>query len=283
MALSDSIVSAESGGDPNARNPNSSASGAGQFIDSTWLDMVAKNRPDLMQGRSRDEVLALRNDPDLSRQMVQAYADQNAKSLSAAGLPVNDGTLYLAHFAGPAGAAKVLSADPRTPAASILGDTVTAANPFLRNMSAGDLAAWAQRKVGGNGGNNPQGNSAPQPSAAPATPQMGLLSGGGYPLGAPTAGASADTGASLPFSLAPQGPQQAPAPQAQPSQNPGQQPGQNQAAATPGALQPQAAMPSDTGATSALNLTAAAKARLFAALANRSGVPFGQMSSLSGS
>lgn len=35
MALEDQIIGAESGGNPTAKNPRSSATGAGQFIDST--------------------------------------------------------------------------------------------------------------------------------------------------------------------------------------------------------------------------------------------------------
>lgn len=99
MSLINSIISAESGGNPTARNPNSSATGAAQFIESTWLDMLAKNRPDLTG--SREELLALRNDPKLSAEMAQAYANQNGAILSRNGLPVTAGTTYLAHFAGP--------------------------------------------------------------------------------------------------------------------------------------------------------------------------------------
>jgi hypothetical protein len=35
-------------------------------------------------------------------------------------------------------------------ASAILGDRVVKANPFLAKMAAGDLAAWADRKMGGN-------------------------------------------------------------------------------------------------------------------------------------
>ena len=76
MNLVDRIVGAESGGNPAARNPRSSAMGAGQFISSTWLDMIRRHRPDLAASLSRDEQLALRADPTLSRTLTQAYADE---------------------------------------------------------------------------------------------------------------------------------------------------------------------------------------------------------------
>lgn len=161
MSLIDSIIGAESGGDPNARNPNSSAMGAGQFISSTWLDTLKATRPDLAQGKSDDELLALRSDPQLSRQMTEAYAAQNAQVLSNAGHPVTPGNTYLAHFAGPQGAVSVLNADPSAPVSSVLTPGAVKANPFLQNMTIADLRAWADRKMGG-------AQPAPAPAAAPA-------------------------------------------------------------------------------------------------------------------
>lgn len=149
MALVDQIIGVESGGNATAKNPNSSATGAGQFISATWLDMIGRHRPDLVQGKSPEEILALRNDPALSRQMTEAYAAENGAKLSQAGLPVTPGTQYLAHFAGPQGAVSVLSADPNAPVASILGRGAVNANPFLQGMTAGQLQAWADRKMGG--------------------------------------------------------------------------------------------------------------------------------------
>lgn len=149
MALVDQIIGVESGGNATAKNPNSSATGAGQFISATWLDMIGRHRPDLVQGKSPEEILALRNDPVLSREMTEAYAAENGAKLSQAGLPVTPGTQYLAHFAGPQGAVSVLSADPNAPVASILGRGAVNANPFLQGMTAGQLQAWADRKMGG--------------------------------------------------------------------------------------------------------------------------------------
>lgn len=171
MGLIDSIIGVESGGNPNARNPNSSASGLGQFIDSTWLSTIRGARPDLA-GQSDAELLALKTDPQLSREMTEAYANQNQALLTKSGLPVTPGNTYLAHFAGPGGAVKVLQSDPSAPVGDILGAAVVKANPFLARMTAGDLQAWASKKVGGNAA-----QTAPQP-ASPAAPASGLLSAG---------------------------------------------------------------------------------------------------------
>lgn len=137
--------------------------GLGQFVAPTWIDTLSRERPDLVAGKSKEEILALRSDPDLSRQMTEAYANQNGQILSKAGFEANPGNTYLAHFAGPQGAVKVLSADPSAPIEAILGPQAVAANPFLKGMTAADLQGWAAKKMGG----------APQPvmaASAPASP-----------------------------------------------------------------------------------------------------------------
>lgn len=168
MGLIDNIIGVESGGNPNATNPNSSASGLGQFIDSTWLATIRGARPDLA-GKSDAELLALKTDPQLSREMTEAYANQNQALLTKAGVPVTPGSTYLAHFAGPGGAVKVLQADPTASVESILGGAAVKANPFLRGMTAADLQAWADKKMGGKAV-----PVQPQP-AATAAPPSGLL------------------------------------------------------------------------------------------------------------
>lgn len=141
------IIGAESGGNPNAKNPNSSASGIGQFTDSTWLATVKKHRPDLA-GLSNGELLKLKSDRSLGIEMTTRLTEDNARELDAAGLPVTAGNLYLAHFAGIGGAKAILRADGSSSVTSILGPEVTKANGFLNGMTASGLQSWAARKMG---------------------------------------------------------------------------------------------------------------------------------------
>lgn len=162
-SIVDRIVGAESGGNATATNPRSSATGAGQFINSTWLSTIKQARPDLAAGKSDQELLSLRTDPNLSREMTAAYASENGRALQGAGFEATPGNTYLAHFAGPAGARSVLGADPNAPVRQVLGDRVVQANPFLANMTAGQLRQWADRKMGGASQSAVAQSSAPQP------------------------------------------------------------------------------------------------------------------------
>ena len=67
------------------------------------------------------------------------------------------GTLYLAHFAGPAGAVAILSALENADAALVMAradatgrtkrETLITANPFLSRFTVADLRSWADRKM----------------------------------------------------------------------------------------------------------------------------------------
>jgi murein DD-endopeptidase MepM/ murein hydrolase activator NlpD len=146
-ALIQRIIQVESAGNPKAKNPLSTATGLGQFIESTWLRMINTHRPDLAQGRTREQILALRTDPDIATEMVAALARGNANYLRSRGQPVTSGNLYLSHFLGPDGAVTALSASPGTPLADLFPAAVITANPFLRGWSASDVVNWAARKM----------------------------------------------------------------------------------------------------------------------------------------
>ena len=150
------IVHAESRGDPDAKNPRSSATGAAQFIDATWLELMRKHRTDLKR-RSDAEILELRRDPALAREMTARFIERNASLLQARGLPITPATLYLSHFAGGAGAAAILLAAEDADAAHIMAsadrtgrmsrDKIVKANPFLEGVTAAGLQKWAERKM----------------------------------------------------------------------------------------------------------------------------------------
>ena len=145
--LGGKITSVESSNDPRAKNPRSTATGAGQFIESTWLSVLEKMKPGLIKKIGREAALNLRYDPVLSKQATEVYAAENRDMLTRRGFEPTEGNIYLAHFAGPGGASALLSADPSASAGEILGEKVVKANPFLKNMSVADIKDWAAKKM----------------------------------------------------------------------------------------------------------------------------------------
>lgn len=144
----DRIIMIESGGNPNAKAKTSSALGLGQFTTKTWLSLVEQKRPDLFDGRTKGQVLALRRDPDLSREMLGELMGQNKRILERKGVPITDASVYLAHFMGPSSAAKLLEANPNQPVAGIVGKAAVDANrSILAGKKVKDVIGWAERKV----------------------------------------------------------------------------------------------------------------------------------------
>jgi hypothetical protein len=158
-AVVNRIISVESNGDQNAKNKRSSALGLGQFLNETWLDLIRWNRPDLANGRSENEILELRRDAKLAREMAARLSERNAAMLRQQGLPVTADTVYLAYFAGGAGAVAILSAPASANAALVIAsadatgritrEKVIKANPFLEHFTVSDLKVWANRKMRG--------------------------------------------------------------------------------------------------------------------------------------
>lgn len=146
-AITDRMIEVESGGRANAKNPLSSATGLGQFTESTWLAMVKNHRPDLAKGKSTADILALRNDPAISRAMTQQYAVDNSSFLKENNVPINGSTIYLAHHFGPAGAVNLWSAENDQPAVNVLGQKVMAANPHLRGKTVGEVKGFIRDKM----------------------------------------------------------------------------------------------------------------------------------------
>lgn len=145
------IIKVESGGNPNAKAPTSSAAGLGQFISTTWMRMIRSYRPDLMSSMSAQEILDLRFDATMSKEMLYNLASENEADIKRAGFHATAGNLYLAHFLGSAGAIKVLAADPGAPIGDVVGYGVVSANGFLRGRDAQWTIDWAAKKMTGKG------------------------------------------------------------------------------------------------------------------------------------
>jgi hypothetical protein len=158
-AVVERIIAVESDGDPNAKNSHSSATGGGQFLNDTWLELIREYRPDLTRGRSEAETLQLRRDTKLAREITTRLVERNATMLRQRGLPISAGAVYLAHFAGAAGAVAILSASDSADAALVLAgadatgrtkrEQLIKANPFLEHFTVANLKIWAERKMHG--------------------------------------------------------------------------------------------------------------------------------------
>jgi len=114
---------AESNFNPTVKAKTSSATGLFQFIKSTWMDMVDKHGVKHginTEGMSKQQILDLRKDPEISSNMAAEFASDNEKFLNdhwAKGKKEIGATeLYFAHFMGAGGASSFLNARDENPA-----------------------------------------------------------------------------------------------------------------------------------------------------------------------
>ena len=129
------IAGAESGGKASAANPNSSAKGVFQFIDTTWKGMGGKPGEQF--------------DPEQNTELGAKYIRQNAEGLKDAfGRNPTYGEIYAAHHFGLKGAKDLLSMDPRTPMENAVSDLVLKQNPQLKGRTVGQVMAGLNRKTG---------------------------------------------------------------------------------------------------------------------------------------
>jgi len=125
----------ESSLNPSARAQTSSAVGLFQFIESTWLEVMKLDGERLGYGKYaqaieqnsngnyvinnralRNEVLALREDPQISADLAAAFTRRNGEYLSGRfGRNPSPGELYIAHFLGARGAEQMFDAGLSNP------------------------------------------------------------------------------------------------------------------------------------------------------------------------
>lgn len=166
-AFLDRTMRTESDGNDLATNPRSTALGAFQFVEATFLEVAARHFAAETAGLTPAQILAKRTDRAFARKAAEAYTRSNAGQLAAAGIQPTFAHLRLAYLVGPSAAVRVVRMPPQTPAALVLGPAAIRANPFLARYTTADLVARAAGDVG------------PAATAAIAPPQPDA--GGGKP------------------------------------------------------------------------------------------------------
>lgn len=151
---------AESGGVDTAAATTSSAYGRYQFLQGTWLKTYKAEFG--KTGETDAQILAKRADGPTQDRLMARFTNDNIKAMQRAGVPITDGTVYLAHFLGAGDAIKVLKAAPDTPVRGMVSAASIGANPavFGKINNAGQLVAWAQRKMAQDPGAVPAGTGA---------------------------------------------------------------------------------------------------------------------------
>lgn len=167
----------ESRGNPNAQNPNSSAGGLFQFIDSTAKQYGLTNKMDPVASTEAAARLA---------------ADNQGILRQALGREPTAGELYLAHQQGGGGASKLL-ANPNARAVDVVGADAVRLNGGTPDMTAGQFASrWISKLDGGQPVQTAQ--AAPQPGMPMSdAPAPGAAEAQGFAVpGAKPAAAPAD-------------------------------------------------------------------------------------------
>src|ERR1700751_2539040 len=128
----------ESHFNPTAGAPTSSARGLYQFIDQTWLATVKEAGGELgysqyadaitktssgdyvvSDSATRQAIMKLRDDPSIASAMAGALTQSNSFQLTGMiGRRPTDGELYMAHFMGAGGAAKLITSAEDNPQAN---------------------------------------------------------------------------------------------------------------------------------------------------------------------
>jgi hypothetical protein len=156
----------ESNLNPDAKASSSSATGLFQFIDQTWLGTLKKAGASLGYGNfaesiertssgryvvedpaQRQAIMKLRTDPTAASAMAAAFTNDNAALLTKKlGRTPTDGELYIAHFMGPTGAVRLISATEASPnaTAASMFPKAARANPSIFYGTKGGARSLSQ-------------------------------------------------------------------------------------------------------------------------------------------
>lgn len=183
----------ESSFNPRAQASTSSAAGLFQFVDQTWLSTLKQHgskhgyaryaelitqgsdgRYRVAEGEARRAVMDLKLDPHAASLMAgELTADHAAYLKGRVGRSPTSGELYVAHFLGPAGSAKLIKAaesQPSASAAALFPDAARANRSiFYRDgqpKTVGEVYANLTRSGGG------------QPAMGPRSVEPDTIDGG---------------------------------------------------------------------------------------------------------
>jgi hypothetical protein len=190
----------ESDFNPTAGASTSSARGLYQFIDQTWLATVKEAGGDAGYGQYADaisktasgdyvvsdpsmrrSIMKLRDDPAASSSMAALLTQSNSFQLTGKiGRRPTDGELYMAHFLGVGGAAKLITASEDTPQASAvkLFPNAAAANRSIfydrtgRGRSVSDVYSVLDSRYAGAANSSATQGALAMYGAAPAVTQQ---------------------------------------------------------------------------------------------------------------
>lgn len=139
------LAKIESGNRPYIKAVSSSASGLFQFIKATWIAEGGKwgNNPSIAFG-------GLKPSEAEQLQRARTFTEKNALALRRAGIPVNNASLYSAHFLGAGTAIKALKGTLTDRIADHVDDGAIAANPSIigGEKTVADFVNWLERKTG---------------------------------------------------------------------------------------------------------------------------------------
>lgn len=139
------LAKIESGNRPYVKASTSSASGLYQFIKSTWQGEGGKWGPNMslaFGGFKPSEAEQL--------QRARTFTERNVLALRKAGIPINNASLYAAHFLGAGTAIKALEGAVTDRVDAHVGQAAIEANTSIlgNGKTVGDFLTWLHRKTG---------------------------------------------------------------------------------------------------------------------------------------
>lgn len=147
-AYLENLKMAESSGRATAKAKTSSAAGHHQFIEKTWEGLTKKY--------NKNYTLEDRFDPNKSKEVAKLFTEENKAVLTKAlGSEPTHTQLYAAHFLGPTGATKFLTASPKKLARDVVDKAQVKANRSIfydsktkKPRTVAQVYSVLQKKIG---------------------------------------------------------------------------------------------------------------------------------------